>query len=507
LVCAGLLSHTICHSQPTHPVWPLAYPAVPSGSFGELRGGHFHSGIDLITNGNISWPVLAVNEGYISRIKISSGGYGKAIYIDHPDGTTTVYGHLTEFYGTLADTIEFRQYKAQNFELEFFPDSSAFPVKKGQLIGFSGNTGSSEGPHLHFEIRHTHSELPFDPSFKGITYADTIAPKKIERLVVYNAGTYGWLYGASRKQYAIDETGKAFIDTISVNENWFAGIAVTDFANGSDHPLGIASIIMLVDDSVVFKSVIDSFAFSESSMIKSVLDPIDRNIQLCLVLPGNKLPFYSHGNGMIHSTPGSTHNVRIKAFDRAGNQSQVQFTVRVSVNNSSEYKKIPKHDFADEVSLYEPIPVAIKVTGQGLNKVVTITPEETVFSKTAALNFERVKWFDVPSQKVVMGKLLPNGGFSKISSTITSRKITARINTGGIYGLRIDTVAPKPGDCNFSHYDFKGNRIYEIPYQEVLSGISTARCMVGENWVLSYFYYLLLSTRIHTIYRSLLLLY
>lgn len=431
--------------------------------------------------------MLAVNDGYVARIKISSGGYGQTIYINHPDGTTTVYGHLSEFFGPMADTIETRQEQMKQFELEFFPDSSLFPVKKGQLIAFSGNTGSSEGPHLHFEIRHTKSELPFDPSFSGITYADTLAPR-IEKLVVYNAGPYGWLYGSSRNQILLNESTKKLNDTIIVTENWFAGIAVTDLANGSDHPLGIASIIMSVDDSVVFRTAVDSFAFSESSMIKSVLDPTDRNVQVCLVLPGNKLPFYSHGNGMIHSRPGSTHQVKIQASDRAGNQSQLLFFVRAEANSSSVNNKLPKSSLSDEVSCYEPVPVEIKETGQGLDKIISITPDEVVFSKTAALSFKRVKWFDVPSQKVVMGKLLPDGGFSKISSTITPNQIIARINAGGSYGFRIDTIAPLPGSCSFSHYDFKGNRIYEIPFRETLSGLVAVSCTIGENWILSTYY-------------------
>ena len=132
---------------------PLDIPMSLSGNFGEIRPNHFHSGLDLRTNSREGLNIYAVADGYVSRIKVSPYGYGKAIYITHPNGYVSVYGHLSAYSGAIAEYIKKAQYEKESFEVELFPAKDEIKVTKGQVIAFSGNTGGSGGPHLHFEIR------------------------------------------------------------------------------------------------------------------------------------------------------------------------------------------------------------------------------------------------------------------------------------------------------------------------------------------------------------------
>src|SRR5476651_1446445 len=156
--------------------YPLDLPPSTAGSFGELRPMHFHSGLDFKTQQRIGFPVHAPFDGYISRLKIQFGGFGRAVYITHPNGYTTVYGHLDHLAPALADIIKQEQAKQQKYEVDFNLVPQAFPLKKDDVFAWSGNAGASGGPHLHFEIRDTKTEETINPQLFGLTIPDKIAP-------------------------------------------------------------------------------------------------------------------------------------------------------------------------------------------------------------------------------------------------------------------------------------------------------------------------------------------
>ncbi|HEU4717789.1 MAG TPA: M23 family metallopeptidase, partial [Bacteroidia bacterium] len=162
---------------------PLDIPIQLAGNFGELRPNHFHTGVDITTHGQEGLPVHAAADGYISRIKITPWGYGKAIYVTHPNGYTTVYGHLSAYNGNIAAYVEKNQYINESFEIELFPSPGELPVKKGDVIAFSGNTGSSGGPHVHFEIRDTKTEDAINPLLFGLPVKDDVAPVAVSLVV------------------------------------------------------------------------------------------------------------------------------------------------------------------------------------------------------------------------------------------------------------------------------------------------------------------------------------
>jgi len=157
-----------------HP--PIKLPFKLAGTFGELRPNHFHAGIDIKTEGTEGYRLYAIEDGYISRIKISRGGYGNALYINHPNGVTSVYAHMQKFEPELQQFVTDLQYELRKFEIDYSPETPIFEFKKGDIIGLSGNPGSSTGPHLHFELRETASENPLNPLKYGFNCTDNIAP-------------------------------------------------------------------------------------------------------------------------------------------------------------------------------------------------------------------------------------------------------------------------------------------------------------------------------------------
>ena len=155
---------------------PVGFPVLLSGSFGEVRKNHFHSGIDIRTDGESGKPVYAISDGYVSRINISAVGFGKAIYITHPNGYTSVYGHLSRFNNVIGSWIKNRQYQKESFEIDITAEPDVLPVRKGEIIAYSGNSGSSAGPHVHFEIRDTPTQETINPLLFGIPVRDNIPP-------------------------------------------------------------------------------------------------------------------------------------------------------------------------------------------------------------------------------------------------------------------------------------------------------------------------------------------
>ena len=170
---------TFCNAQSPYPqnyfMSPLDITLVLSGSFAELRSNHFHSGLDIKTKGKVGFKTYASAEGYVSRIKISRYGYGKALYITHPNGYTTVYAHLQKFAPKIEAYVKKQQYKKETFELELFPKAEELKISSKEVIAYTGNTGGSGGPHLHFEII-DQQERPINPMLFGFDIKDTTKP-------------------------------------------------------------------------------------------------------------------------------------------------------------------------------------------------------------------------------------------------------------------------------------------------------------------------------------------
>jgi hypothetical protein len=339
LLIITLLSNSFVFGQEYQA--PLNFRLLLSGTFGELRGNHFHSGIDIKTEGVEGQKVYAIEDGYISRIKISSSGYGKAIYIRHPStGHTSVYAHLQKFSTKLDSFVKKEHYKKESFEINFYPNKEALSIKQGEIIALSGNSGGSSGAHLHFEIRDTKTERPINPLQFGFKINDNIAPT-LKKLKIYAFDTT--LINGHRKskiitirktnnKYSIDETP-------TINGAFGLGIFTYDKLNDSYNKNGIYSIKLCVDSIICYEFKVDELDFSTSRYINAHIDYCEHKesknkYHRCYRLPHNKLTNYSNliNEGIISINDTLTHLISLEVTDIYGNISELDFKIK-STNN------------------------------------------------------------------------------------------------------------------------------------------------------------------------------
>jgi len=255
---------------------PLRVPLLLNGTFGELRSNHFHAGLDINTQRKIGLPVYASADGVVNRIRIGFFGYGKGLYLRHDNGYTTVYAHLEKYAGAIESFVKKAQYEQQLFEVELFPTANEIRVKKGELIGYTGNTGGSAGPHLHFEIRDTDTEEPINPFLFGFDalIADTEKPV-LNDLSIYPLDVNTVINGVNavmplslRKQ--ADGTYLADVQYVTGT----VGFAVNayDTFDKSFAKNGVYRITQKVNGSVVYEFKADRFAFDEARMVNYAID-------------------------------------------------------------------------------------------------------------------------------------------------------------------------------------------------------------------------------------------
>ena len=319
---------------------PVNIPSALSGNFGELRNNHFHSGIDYKTQQVINKPIIAIADGYVSRINVSPGGYGLALYIDHPEtGHTSVYGHLNSFSKSIADYVKEQQYERESYSVTLYPGEGILPVKKGEQIALSGNTGSSGGPHLHFEIRDTKSQDPLDPlQFLGRNVSDTQRPD-IRGVAFYPVEGKGMVNGSSnplRLNVSKNKSGVPLALSQPINAWGRIGIAVKayDRMNGQTNIYGVKHVRLFVDEKQVFSSSIERFPFSKTRMLNSFIDFEDWRrrrsfFMKSFVEPGNTLKLYNTTNaGYIDINEERNYRMRYELEDHNGNTLTYSFVVR-----------------------------------------------------------------------------------------------------------------------------------------------------------------------------------
>lgn len=307
-----------------------------SGTMGELRTNHFHAGIDIKTQGVQGLEVYATAGGYINRIKIATGGYGNALYILHPNGTTSVYAHLQKFSKPIADYVRMSQYQKESFEIELFPDKSQFIVKKGELIGYSGNSGSSGGPHLHFEIRDS-QQRPVNPlKYKFPEIRDNIAPevRKIALRTMDKSSRINGRYG--RFEFQVLRNGSTYSIPVPITASGSIGVEILthDKLNGANNRNGVPCMELTMDNQQAFQQNLETFTFAESRSIlihtdyQTARENGQRFVKM-YVDTGNNLPFYETNNsmGMLRVLSDSTHKVQINLWDIYNNTSQVNFKI------------------------------------------------------------------------------------------------------------------------------------------------------------------------------------
>jgi len=324
--------------------WPVKATIGIAANFGELRPNHYHMGLDVKTDQRENVPVIAAAEGYIAKVKIEPFGFGRCIYINHPNGLTTLYAHLNDFYPELETYIKAEQYKAESWQLflENIP-ADLFPVKKGQFIAYSGNTGGSQGPHLHFEIRDTKTDKVLNPLLFGMPIPDNIPPA-VMRLAVYDRTKS--TYEQTPKLYPLKKTKDGYttvpaVIAVATDKVSFA-ITAVDRYTGSTNQNGIYEAVLYDNGNAVVGFQVDSISYDETRYMNAHVDYKTRAnggswLQHLSRLPGYFNSIYTEfsGDGVLDISGGDRHEIKMDVKDADGNLTTIAFAVRSTAAGSS----------------------------------------------------------------------------------------------------------------------------------------------------------------------------
>ncbi|MBW8050424.1 MAG: M23 family metallopeptidase [Cytophagales bacterium] len=390
------------------------FPIMPnqqnflSGNMGEIRGDHFHAGIDIRTGGKTGLPVYAVADGYVYRIKISSGGYGNVLYIAHPahpespgspKGYISVYAHLEKFDGPIATYVRKKQYQNESFQIELFPDARQFPVKKGQQIGLSGNSGSSRGPHLHFEIRDD-TEKALNPLYFGFDEIKDNIPPRFYKIALRTLdirsrinGEFGRLQfipiisdksslKEGNKGNRGEKEGKqsAYIIEETINVTGLIGIEIESYdqVNRSRRKMGVNFIELMIDGTLLYRYHLEKLNFNKTKNVKVHIDyetalREKRKFQKCYLADGNDLKCYrtfgllpeqAGQKGKIFINDTLLHDVTIRIYDAYYNSAQINLTLKGAPLKFDIHGPFPPPSTTIRYNVFENI---LKVSAKGFS--------------------------------------------------------------------------------------------------------------------------------------------
>ena len=518
LLSTLLILALAAQSQNTFPQYPspMDIPVYLSATFAELRNNSFHAGIDIKTQGVEGKNVYAVADGYVSRIGVSPFGYGNVVYITHDDGFTSVYAHLQKFNKTIGNYVRDYQYRNKTFSASIYLDKTTIPIKAGDFIGLSGNTGSSGGPHLHYEIRHTKSEKPVNPLYFGLKVADDVRPN-IKGIAVYPTDDESTVEGKDQPSYFSVEgkkTSYVLKDHPFVHANGAIafGINTDDQVGTSPNRNGPYTYELYLDDALSFKFECDSFSYSEPKYINSLIDykrykeKGNRYVRT-EVDPYNKLSMYVAKNGVVKLDEGDTVNVCFKVTDYAGNVSTANFklvgTEPVSVEKAplsrSQYfvkadgslnNQINLDDF--QVSLEKGTLFRDTWMSTGATDIKGCCSRCYRFGDFTQAVFKLFKVRIKPEEKWAGNKKLfiayiDNDG--KVSSLGGKLCEDGYVETStrslGQYALKIDSIAPKVKVVNFKENDtITSSNTLKFTITDDMTGIDSYNIYADDAWLL-----------------------
>ena len=474
---------------------PFDFPIIFSGNFGEIRANHFHGGLDFKTGGAIGKPVRALADGYISRIRVTHGS-GYVLDVTYDNGYSTINRHLSAFVGDIARRIEDLQYEKESWEVEITPDPDEYPVKAGQIIALSGNTGYSFGPHLHLDMIETATDEYIDPlPFFMDKVKDKTAPRA-EGIMLFPQPGKGVVEGKQTRRAFPAHPTKPITAWGLIG----AGIRAYDYMDGVQNKYGVKTVILEVDGEEVFRSTVDRFAYEENRYINSWTHG---QYMKSFIEPGNHLRMLhaSNGNrGLVDINEERPYRFVYTLSDALGNTSKVCFTVQgqkttiAPVEHREKYAlKWDKVNYLQEPGLELVIPKGMLCDNVLLNYSVRADSGDIAF--TYQLNDTRIPMHDACDLRIGLRRrpvedmtkyyvagVTARGGKYRIGGKYEDGVMKVRIRDLGTYTVAVDTVPPVITPVNQAQWGRTGKIIFKAKDKE--TGINTYRGTIDGKYAL-----------------------
>jgi murein DD-endopeptidase MepM/ murein hydrolase activator NlpD len=488
---------------------PIDIPIVLAATFGELRTNHFHAGIDIKTQRREGFDVLAAADGYISRIKIQHWGYGKAIYIKHPNGYTTVYAHLQKFAPEIEEYVKRNQYNKESYTIQLFPQAHQLKVKKGQTIAYSGNTGGSTAPHLHFEVRDSKTSKIINPLLFGIEVNDTKKPN-IQSAYIYPLDDFTQINQANTKQklnITLQSNGDLIADKIYASGTIGFGIKAFDRLNDAMNKNGLYKLELFVNQEKVYQHKVATFSFAEGKYINLLVDYPHHyrkreRIQKCFIVPQNKLSIYDDvvNNGYIYIQDELTYTIKIVASDIKGNKTTLTIPVQGKEQEITFTKKDKKFPYHFNRSIFNK--VTLKNVTLAIPKysfyedtdfdfsvhkgIVKVHDKSIPLNKSFTLSFDVSEYPKSEQKKLFIGRVNSKGYVTSYSNTKRKEnKLYTVTKTLGKYKLATDSKKPTITPKNFKSGQWISNyRFLKVKIKDDLTGIKNYRATIDGEWIL-----------------------
>ncbi len=497
-------------------VSPLSGIPSLSASFAELRSDHFHSGLDYRTGGVQGREVLAVDEGYVYRVGVSPGGFGKALYVRHPSGYTSVYAHLRSFRPDIEEYVKENQYRSKSFTVSLFPGKNQFTVSRSEVIAWSGNSGSSTGPHLHFEIRDSATEEPVNPLTLGFEVKDTRKPV-IEKVVIYPISRSSAVNNSHQKLTLRTAPGdgsyRLAADAVPViyGETGI-GIKCWDTFDNSNNRCGAYTIDLYADGMRVFGWRADRFSYGETRYINAHIDyeakaTTGENIQRLYIQPGDRLSMYDGHlwRGVLRFNDNSEHEIKVVVSDAHNNISTVAFRVKAQTEPPlppfmPDYTRMIPWGRADSFTaeglrvnfpagaLYDTLWLRYSTrrgTSRHLAPIHSVHDERVALHARPTLSVRPDTIITGMEGKLSLARINRKGTLIYAGGTYKDGYVTGQIGSLGDYTVAIDTIPPTASFSFAGGADLSGRSLLTATIRDDFSGIKSYDIYIDGQWALA----------------------